>query len=163
MNTQAGKCLEQLNAEHGKAWLNAIVIAVVTIAFSLHGSVPYGPVHLMGIGGGTVALLFQIARLIPGSCCLRVCERGLIIRTLFTGQFLPWNSINEFSVQSTMSGDRVAVHVDPSLGIGRTLPLHFTYQLPPIELAHKLQQTIPTNDRGQAVTHVPESEGANFS
>ena len=144
MANSPGKCVEQFDAEHGKAWLCAFVIAAVTGAFALHGSRPYGPLHLMGIGGGVVSLFFPLAQIVPGSCCLRVCEHGVIIRTLFSRRFIAWESIHDFSVQATAAGDRVALHVDPALGIGRVFPLYFTYRLPAGGLAQRLQRSKPT-------------------
>lgn len=143
MDSSHGKCKRQFEAEHRKVWQNGLIVVAVTIGIAIHGSRPYGPLHLMGVCSGIILTVFHFAQLIPSSYCLRVCERGLVIRTLFIRQFIRWESIQSFSVVAGAEGDRVAIHVDPSLGIGRTVPLHFTYRLPASELAQTLQQNLP--------------------
>jgi hypothetical protein len=138
MSNESGPCLEQLDAENGKAWRYSALLAAVTIGIALHGSRSYGVVHMMGIIGGSFSVLLQLAQIIPGSCCLRLCERALVIRTLFSRLKIDWQDIESVSVQATSSGDRVVLHPDPKVGYGRSLPLHSTYRLHANTLADKL-------------------------
>lgn len=145
MADSPGKCIQQFDAEYGKALQYGLMIVVLPIAFAVHGSRPYGLVHLMGIGSGIIAASFQFGQLLPGSTCLRICEKGVVIRTLFIGLLIRWEFIHDFSVQTSAAGDRVVIHVDPSRGIGRKVPLYFTYRLPASELAQALQRSMPAS------------------
>ena len=159
MNSSPGKCRHQFEAEHRKAWQSGLIIIAATIGLAVHGSRPYGPIHILGIGGGIFSLFFFFGQLVPGSCCLRVCEHGLAIRTLFIQYFIRWEMIQGFSVITQTKGDRVAIHVDPALGIGRTLPLYFTYRLPASELEQTLREEL-ANFTGHTEEHatLPPSE-----
>lgn len=138
MSNSPGACIEQYDAEYGKALWCVCFFAVVTAGLAVIGRVPHGPLHLMGVVCGIVVILFQLSQLLPGSRCLRVCEKGIVIRTLFVSRFIPWSSISGFSISQQSQGPRVTLSVDSSLGIGRQFPLFFTYQLSPESLAGKL-------------------------
>ena len=153
MTNSPGACIEQYDAEPGKALWYAGIFAVVTAGFAVHGRVPYGLLHLMGIVGSIVYVLFALAQLLPGSCCLRVYEKGIVIRTLFVSHFIAWSSINGFSVTPQFQGPRVTLSLDPSLGIGRQFPLYFTYKLSPELLADKLT-TIKARYSDETVTQL---------
>lgn len=155
MTNKPRQCIKQFDSENGQAWLGTAFFAAFTVGFAIRCTWwPHGWLSRMAIGAGIISMMFQIGQVIPGACCLRICENGLVIRTLFSGHFIQWEDILDVSVQPSTPGDRVTLHLNPKLGLGRTMPMFFTYRMPPDTLAEELRTYLSPG--GVAETEDPQ-------
>lgn len=149
MSPDRGRLLKQYNAEFDMSSLWKVSGIVLLMGIQVYGlfDSPRHSILQVWLSCFIVGWLLLLGvRYLNWFNPLRVYEQGILARTEHGKFFFPWRDIHDFTVRSSLSSERVALNVEPTLQIGRVVLLYYTHRLPASELARQLREFLPKGE-----------------